>query len=175
MHTWNLLIDLLKKFGSSPSGMISPLRHGAIGLALVSFSVSAQAPLDVRVALVIGNSAYPAGAGLVNPTNDARSIANTLKPLGFDVTMLLDATRSQVLASIDKVRDSLVGKQGVALLYYAGHGLQQNWHNYLVPVDAHLRAAGDVPQQTVDVESVMAAFKQADIFDLLRRSTRGTK
>ena len=128
-----------------------------VGLCL---SAQAQAPLDVRIALVIGNSAY-AGAPLVNPANDARAMSDTLRGLGFTVVELRDAQKAQMVDAIAKVRDSLIGKQGVGMLYYAGHGLQLDWHNYMVPVDAKLIKAADVPDKTVDINSVIDAFKGA--------------
>ena len=132
----------------------------ALAVAGLCFSVQAQAPLDIRIALVIGNSAY-AGAPLVNPANDARAMGDTLRGLGFAVVELRDAQKEQMNEAIAKVRDALKGKQGVGMLYYAGHGLQLDWHNYMVPVDATLSKASDVAGQTIDVNSVIDAFKSA--------------
>jgi hypothetical protein len=146
--------------------LISPrqARGGAASLLatalLATFSASAQAPMDIRVALVIGNSAYPASP-LVNPANDAKAMSETLRTLGFTVVELRDGQKSQMTEAINKVRDTLKGKQGVGMLYYAGHGLQQDWHNYMVPVNASLNSAADVPLQTVDINLVIDAFKAA--------------
>lgn len=136
------------------------VRLVTVASALAAFSVSAQAPLDVRVALIIGNSAY-ANSPLVNPANDAQAMADVLKRLGFNVIELRDGTRAQMSAAIAKVSDSLQGKQGVGMLYYAGHGLQLDWRNYMVPVDANLKSAADVPRQTIDLSSVVDIFKAA--------------
>lgn len=132
----------------------------ALTLACLFFSAQAQAPLDIRIALVIGNSAYP-DAPLVNPANDARAMGDTLRGLGFTVVELRDARKAQMAEAIAKVRESLNGKQGVGMLYYAGHGLQLDWRNYMVPVDAKLTKATDVPEQTVDINLVINAFKGA--------------
>ncbi len=131
-----------------------------LAMATLGFSAQAQAPLDIRIALVIGNSAYP-GAPLVNPANDARAMGDTLRGLGFIVVELRDAQKAQMADAIAKVRASLQGKQGVGMLYYAGHGLQLDWQNYMVPVDARLSNAADVPAQTVNINSVIEAFKTA--------------
>jgi len=139
----------------------SILRNAIAGLALIAVAASAQAPLDIRVALVIGNAAYEGAGALVNPVNDAHAMADTLKHLGFSVVELRDGGKSQMNEAIDTVRKSLNGKQGVGMLYYAGHGLQLDWHNYLVPVDAKLLRAVDVPTQAVDVNAVINAFKSA--------------
>ena len=132
----------------------------SLAIAGLFFSAQAQAPLDIRIALVIGNSAYPA-APLLNPANDARAMGDTLRGLGFTVVELRDAHKAQMAEAITRVRDALKGKQGVGMLYYAGHGLQLDWHNYMVPVNANLTRAADVPEQTVDVDSVIDAFKVA--------------
>ena len=132
----------------------------ALAIAGLCFSVQAQAPGDVRVALVIGNSAYT-GVPLVNPANDARAMGDTLRGLGFAVVELRDAQKDQMTEAIAKVRDALKGKQGIGMLYYAGHGLQLDWHNYMVPVDAKLSKVSDVAGQTIDVNSVLDAFKSA--------------
>lgn len=138
----------------------SKVRTSFLAAALMALSASAQAPLDIRVALVIGNSAYPASP-LANPVNDARAMSETLRVLGFSVIEIRDGLREQMLEAIDKVRRSLDGKKAVGMLYYAGHGLQADYHNFMVPVDARLSNAADVPRQTVDVNSVIDAFKAA--------------
>ena len=128
---------------------------------LAAVSVSAQAPLDIRVALIIGNSAYAGRMALLNPANDAKDMADVLKRLGFTVIELRDGNKAQMAAAIAKVSDSLKGKQGVGMFYYAGHGLQLDWRNYMVPVDANVKTPGDVLQQTIDMSSVIDVFKAA--------------
>jgi uncharacterized caspase-like protein len=137
------------------------LRLGGVAGSLAVASVGAQAPLDIRVALIIGNSAYVGAPVLGNPANDARAMSEVLRSLGFSVVELRDGNRVQMAAAITRVRDSLKGKQGVGMLYYAGHGLQLDWHNYMVPVDARLNIAADVAVQTIDLSSVIDAFKVA--------------
>ena len=137
------------------------LQLGAVAVALAVFSASAQAPLDVRVALIIGNSAYPGNMALSNPANDARAMADVLKRLGFTVIELRDGSKAQMSAALAQVNASLKGKQGVGMLYYAGHGLQLDWRNYMVPVDANLKTADDVTGQTIDLSSVVDGFKAA--------------
>jgi uncharacterized caspase-like protein len=132
-----------------------------VSIALATFAVSAQAPLDVRVALIIGNSAYIGAPSLANPANDARAMGEVLRSLGFQVIELRDGNKAQMTAAISRVQESLKGKQAVAMLYYAGHGLQLDWRNYMVPVDARLASAADVPRQTIDLGSVIDTFKGA--------------
>ena len=121
----------------------------------------AQAPGDLRVALIIGNAAYAGNAALTNPTNDAKAMAETLRALGFTVVEVHDGSKAQMQEAIANVQSSLKGKQAIGMLYYAGHGLQVDWRNYMVPVDAKLNSSADVPVQTVELGQVIDAFKSA--------------
>jgi hypothetical protein len=131
-----------------------------LALSLVCASAHADISSDLRVAVVIGNGAY-AEAPLSNPVNDARAISGALKAAGFTVIEANDASREQMQAAIDRGAQLLQGHGGVGMLYYAGHGLQLDWHNYMVPVDARMRTAADVERQTIDVQSVLDTFKAA--------------
>lgn len=137
------------------------LKVFGVAAACVSFSTVAQAPLDVRVALVIGNAAYQNIPALGNSTNDAKSMATVLRKLGFGVVEVVDGSKDQMGKAIDQMQTMLKGKQAVGMLYYAGHGLQLDWHNYMVPVDAKLNQAADVPKQTIDIENVIDTFKRS--------------
>jgi Caspase domain len=121
----------------------------------------AQAPGDLRVALVIGNGAYTSVAALANPTNDAKAMGDTLRGLGFTVVEVRDASKAQMTQAIAQVKSTLQGKQAIGMLYYAGHGLQVDWRNYMVPVDAKMSKASEVPEQTVELAQVIDAFKAA--------------
>ena len=143
------------------AGAGARLRLCVVALALACMAAVAQAPTDVRVALVIGNGAYPGPAALPNPTNDAAAMTAALQRLGFSVTEVRDGSLAQMAAAVATVRERLRGKQGVGLFYYAGHGVQLDWRNYLVPVDARLTRAADVPGRTLDVEAVITAFTTA--------------
>lgn len=127
---------------------------------LLTMAVAAQAPVDLRLALVIGNAAYPNNA-LANPVNDAMAMGAALRGLGFTVLELRDAPREEMAAAVAKMQGALAGKNGIGMLYYAGHGLQLDWRNYMVPIDAKLTKASEVAQQTLDVGSVIDAFKRA--------------
>ena len=89
---------------------------------------------EVRVALVVGNSAYPAGS-LENPRHDAAAMERTLKRLGFDTEILIDASKAQLDAAMRRLGNR-AARADVAALFYAGHGIQVNGINYIVPVDA---------------------------------------
>jgi uncharacterized caspase-like protein len=121
----------------------------------------AVAPPDVRIALVVGNSSYLYAPVLLNPGNDAKAVAVALKKSGFTVYQVLDGTQVEMRAAVDKITGELKDKQAIALFYYAGHGLQLDWRNYMMPVNAKLSKAVDVPLQTVDVGTVVDNFKMA--------------
>ena len=114
-----------------------------------------------RVALVIGNSEYP-GNELVNPRNDANAMAELLRRAGFTVDEQLDTNLPQLHAAVARfgqtIRDPRV-KFG--LFYYAGHGFQLDWHNYLIPVSVNVHVPADVPKQTVDVSYLLRYMEQA--------------
>ena len=133
----------------------------SLGIALVSFSALAQAPLDIRIALIIGNGKYMDFPKLANPDNDANSMANALSRLGFKVIKVNDGTKEQMASAITQMQDVLKGQNAVAMLYYAGHGLQHNWHNYMVATNSKITKTEDIPKQTIDVDRVLQAFKNA--------------
>jgi len=107
---------------------------GALMLSLFPPRVIAQAP-ERRVALVIGNATYGGGAALRNPVNDARAMGRKLKALGFDVITVENGTQQQMQRAIAQFSQKLQ-PDAVSLFFYAGHGIQVNGHNYLVPIGA---------------------------------------
>jgi len=113
-----------------------------------------------RRALVIGNSAYAVGV-LRNPANDARAIAGELERQGFEVALGLDLKRDEMLAAIAAYGDSIARTKPVALFYFAGHGLQLSWRNYLVPVDAAVERPEDIKARCVDVNAVIEGIGKA--------------
>jgi uncharacterized caspase-like protein len=113
-----------------------------------------------RCALVIGNAAYPESP-LRNPVSDAKAMAGKLRGLGFEVIELLDATKPRMEQGLAELGQRLAGRQGVALLFYAGHGIQLDWHNYLLAVDAAPQAAAEVPAHSLDVQQVVDVLRAA--------------
>lgn len=133
----------------------------SIALVLLVCAGTAARASDDRVALVIGNAAYKT-APLANPRNDAHAMAELLRKAGFEVDERLDTSQQQLEDAIGRfgarIRDA---KVHFGLFYYAGHGLQLQWRNYLVPVSAEIRAAEDVPRQTVDVSELFKYMNEA--------------
>jgi len=114
-----------------------------------------------RRALVIGNSSYGFVSPLKNPANDAKAIGEELKRLGFEVVAALDLPRAQMLEAIHAYGDFLAREKAVGVFYYAGHGLQLAWRNYLVPVDAKIGKLEDIQAKCVDVNSVIEGIAKA--------------
>ncbi|MDB5796175.1 MAG: hypothetical protein JWP36_77 [Paucimonas sp.] len=114
-----------------------------------------------KIALVIGNGDYKDAPVLKNPLNDAAAIADVLRQTGFQVTLVQNAPRPQMVASLQAYTAALASKKCVGLFYFAGHGLQLAWRNYLLPVDAGIDRIGDVAKQGVDVGGLMESLGKA--------------
>jgi len=112
-------------------------------------------------ALVIGNAAYRSDAVLRNPVNDADAVAAALQTFGFEVTRQRDATREAMLGAIDVFTRELASRQAMGLFYYAGHGMQLGWRNYLLPVDAVLQSPEDIARHCVDLGVLIDGIKRA--------------
>ena len=113
-----------------------------------------------RVGMAIGNGGYR-DSPLTNPANDARAIAALLTRLGFDMTLLVDATRSGMQSAMHQFADALARKRATGLFYYAGHGVQLAWRNYLIPVDASIDTLDDVPARSVELNHLLGLLAQA--------------
>jgi hypothetical protein len=113
-----------------------------------------------KVALVLGNSKYKE-APLKNPANDARAIGEALKTMGFAVTLKVDAGRAEMAAATQAYVQELTKKKSVGLFYYAGHGIQLAWRNYMLPVDAEIDTPADIQKQAVEVNSLLEGIKKA--------------
>ena len=113
-----------------------------------------------RVALVIGNTKY-IEAPLRNPGNDAKGIAGELQKLGFQVNLKLDAGRNEMIEAFRAFGAELGRKKGVGMFYYAGHGVQLAWKNYLIPVDALIDKVEDLQTKTVELNSLLEGLIKA--------------
>ena len=129
--------------------------------AAASLLVCGPALAEKRVALVLGNSAYQNVAPLANPVNDSAKIASTLKDAGFDVVdsaAISPAadTRRALRDFADRARDA-----DIAVVYYAGHGIEVDGGNYLIPVDARLERDTDVYDEALSLDRVLIAIEPA--------------
>jgi len=113
-----------------------------------------------RRALVIGNSAYGFGP-LKNPANDAKAIGEELKRTGFQVVTGLDLPRKEMLEAIRAYGEWLTKEKAVGVFYFAGHGVQLAWRNYLLPTDAEVARLEDIQAKCVDVNAVIEGISKA--------------
>jgi hypothetical protein len=129
----------------------------AVVMALLPVLLGGPATAEKRIALVVGNSAYQNIARLDNPRNDATLMAETLSGLGFALIggrAQLDLDKTALDTDVQNFGRQIQGAD-VALFYYAGHGVQVNGSNYLVPVGANPTREADVDFQMVDINLVL--------------------
>jgi len=110
---------------------------------------------------VIGNDRYEHARPLANPANDATAMATLLRQLGFHVTFRADADLGSMRGALREFVDRLPAEpdpDAVALVYFAGHGVQIAGQNYLVPIDAKMTRDFEVPDETLAMDSLMRAL-----------------
>src|SRR6202166_4873547 len=139
----------------------SPRLRGFFLAAALLLLVCQPAFAEKRVALVLGNSAYQNVARLPNPVNDGEVIAATFKNAGFDVVdsrhdLPAAETRRALRDFADRARDA-----DIAVVYYAGHGMEVDGTNYLIPVDAKLERDTDVYDEALSLDRVLVAIEPA--------------
>src|SRR5216684_8162853 len=130
-------------------------------LAIALLLVCQPAWAEKRVALVLGNSAYQNVAPLSNPVNDGAVIAAKLKEAGFDVVdsrhdLPAAETRRALRDFADAARDA-----DIAVIYYAGHGMEVDGTNYLIPVDARLERDTDIYDEAFSLDRILVAVEPA--------------
>jgi uncharacterized caspase-like protein len=135
------------------------LRHfkAAAAASLLAIIASNPAFAENRVALVIGNSAYRAVSPLPNAQNDARSMTDLLGAAGFEVMNTPDLSQDDLRKTIGEFAGKLAekGPDTVALVFYAGHGIQVDGENFLVPVDVDPKREADIPLQAVRLNDLL--------------------
>jgi hypothetical protein len=115
---------------------------------------------DKRVALVIGNSNYKNTPSLANPDNDAADVAQALSAIGFQVTLKLDAEKRQMDQAVAQFARDASAADAV-LFYYAGHGMQFEGRNYVMPVDAELQDEISLRYEMTAIDDVKAALERS--------------
>ncbi|MEM7269400.1 MAG: caspase family protein [Pseudomonadota bacterium] len=127
-----------------------------IRLILSLILLAGAAVAEERLALVIGNGEYASGP-LRNPPNDANLTSAALRDAGFDVTTITNADQNKMKQHIRafNIRLKKAGPEAVAVFYFAGHGVQVDGRNYLIPTDATLEAAPDLEYETVEAQWVL--------------------
>jgi uncharacterized caspase-like protein len=131
-----------------------------VALVFIGGTAVGAAKAEPRLALVIGNSDYRDVVALPNPAKDADAMDSFLRQAGFDVTPANNLTQSEMRGALRDFADKVAGAgpDAVALVYYAGHGVQIDGQNYLVPVDASIKREADV---------AVAALRLTDVMNIL--------
>jgi len=137
------------------------LRNLMIPAALLLGTHSAVA--ESRLALVIGQSAYKSVPALPNPINDAKAVAQMLTDSGFEVSTASDLSQSQIRDQLSEFAGKVASKGGdsIALVFYAGHGVQIDGENFLIPVDIDPKRESDIPIQAVRLNDVLNTLTSA--------------
>ncbi|WP_068418987.1 caspase family protein [Labrenzia sp. OB1] len=131
-----------------------PRTMTGIWLFVMVFAMSSMAHAAGKVALVIGNGNYQSMPALASPSNDANLIAGKLSELGFDVVRVIDGDRQAFQDGLTRFGRGAQGAD-VALVFYAGHGVQVDGRNWLLPVDADILTATDLPGQAVKADDLL--------------------
>jgi tetratricopeptide (TPR) repeat protein len=145
---------------SSPSPSSVPQQNETVKNTIVPIVTDLYKD-EKRYALVIGNSNYPREIGILkNPVNDATDVATELRNSNFEVQLLTNATYVQIREAMRKFQERLTNgprDQTVGLFYYAGHGVQYQDENYLVPVDANVQFEDDITRMCFPVQRMVLA------------------
>ena len=129
-------------------------------IASTSNSTPSLVFAETRVALVIGNAAYQNSTPLANPINDARAIAEKLKLIGFDVALHENLDGQGFRVALGEFSEKALNSD-LALVFYAGHGIEMNGQNYLIPVDAKMKSESTAQFEAVPLEQVLGAVREA--------------
>lgn len=152
-----LAITIPLAVAKSHSLTVSPRVNSSPSLLLGEWLIAQR---QKRVALVIGNGAYPEDP-LANPVNDATDVANALKEIGFEVTLLKNADRRKIDEAVEAFNKQL--RQGdIGIFYYAGHGVQVEGENYVIPIDAKLAREADVGYDAIPLGKIINAIEDTD-------------
>ncbi len=126
---------------------------------VLALSVSG-AVAENRVALVIGNSAYQNASALPNPRNDAEAMAAKLSSIGFQVFLRQDLDGQGFRIALGEFSEASLNAD-IAVFFYAGHGIEMQGQNYLIPVDAKMRSEATAQFEAVPLEQVLSAVRSA--------------
>jgi Caspase domain len=138
---------------------VPPSQRPPSGAPASPGAAASLTPSPHRRALLIGNAAY-SDSPLGNPVNDATDLASLLRRLGFEVTLHRDADKPTMEQAIDRFTHG-VPRGSAGLFFFAGHGVQIDGMNYLVPIGARFRAASDVKYHAVAADWVLARMEES--------------
>lgn len=129
-------------------------------LLVVLFALSFPAAAAERVGLVIGISDYRSIPPLKNTVNDATDLSETLKSIGFEVTTLINVSGAELRKALDEFAFKAEEAE-LALIYFAGHGVEVQGENFLIPVDADVKSNKDIQQQSVSLKGLLQSVDRA--------------
>jgi uncharacterized caspase-like protein len=128
--------------------------------SIICVLLSGPAGAQDKMALVIGNGAYAHVPALPNPPNDARDVASALERLGFSVTRVIDADRAGILAAL-RAFELLAQSASTAMIFFAGHGMEIDGTNYLIPTDGRLLRDTHAHDEAIALDRVLRAVEGA--------------
>lgn len=132
-----------------------------LGIVAAVLLISESAFAQSRMALVIGNSNYQAAVSLANPANDSKAVAEAFTRAGFEVTRLSDLTQMEMRRAVRdfSARVAEKGSDTTALVFYAGHGVQVDGENFLIPIDARIQRESDVAIEALRLADIVKALE----------------
>ena len=137
------------------------LAAATLGFGLLVTALGPDSALaDRRVALVIGNSAYKNVSALPNPSRDAKSIAASFKSAGYDVVMATDVGIVEFRRQL-RLFEETAASADIAVVFYAGHGIEVAGINYMIPVDAKLASDRDIDDEAIDLDRFLKSIKES--------------
>jgi len=134
-----------------------------VSVLVICLPVALPASAETRIALIIGNGDYArANLRLANTVNDATAMQRALQQAGFQTIVRLNATRLDFYRAVDEFSTKIArDPHAVGLFYYAGHGVQSDGVNYLIPVDAEIESDADLEADAFDVGRVLRGMGAA--------------
>ena len=130
-------------------------------VAVLMIALPATAQAEGKVALVIGNGAYKNASPLANPVNDARAVADKLQSIGFDVLLHEDVTGQEFRIALGEFSEKALNAD-LAIVFYAGHAIEMEGKNYLIPVDAEMKSQATAQFETITLDQLLQAVRSAD-------------
>jgi uncharacterized caspase-like protein len=138
------------------------MKRLSILVLVLALSLAVTLSAQQKFALVIGNGGYSGNQGLNNPVNDAGDMKTALEALGFQVTLLTNASLTQMESGISGLRARLAGSNSAyGFFFYAGHGVQYRGENYLIPVGASIPAETYLKERAMNVQVILDELQAA--------------
>jgi hypothetical protein len=147
---------------TTPAGTFSSKRSIQMGEGNQAIDVKQVLPPEKRIALVIGNSNYRYGNPLGNPKNDAEAMKGLLDSLGFKVYLQVDVSYQSMVKAVNNFGVN-AQQYDLALVYYAGHGIQYKGENYLLPIDAQLEFPENVESECINLGRILGNLAGAKV------------